>query len=247
MNSAQKIVSKLLEGENVEYYFTTRHFGFSKAPFKSLNFAYHVGDEKKDVLKNHRLLASHLEYDFTNLVYMNQIHSNRVVRVNSKLASPITCDALITKELETPLMVMSADCTPILLYDKESRTIAAVHAGRAGAFTNVVANTLQEMNSNRENIIAILGPSIHQCCYEVSKEIAKEAKELDYSFSIKEYHSKFYLDVNSILLHQLKSEGIKEENIELLNYCTACEVEHFFSYRKEGRTGRMAAVICLKE
>lgn len=246
MNSAQMLHSKLLEGENVDYYFTTRHFGFSKLPYKSLNFAFHVGDRREDVLKNHQLLASHLKYKFEDLTYMDQVHSNKVVKVSSKIASPITCDALVTDRINTPLMVMSADCTPILFYDRESRIIAAVHAGRAGAFKNIVKETLNAISSSRESIIAVLGPSIHQCCYEVSKEIAIEAKELGYDFSIKEFHSQFYLDVNSILLDQLKSEGIKEENIELLHYCTACEVEHFFSYRKEGPTGRMAALISLR-
>jgi polyphenol oxidase len=243
------IQSKLLDAEiGIKYYFTTREFGFSNTPYKSLNFGFHVGDDKSHVQKNHKMINDYFQTDHT--IFMNQVHSNSVEIIDSNTIAPVTCDALISNQKNVALMVMSADCTPILLYDKKKGVIAAIHAGRAGAFQNIIKESIQKFIFNYkckpENIIAVLGPAIHQCCYEINREIFDEAKKLGYAHAIKTFDEHYYLDVNTILHKQLLECGLHEINIEIINRCTACETEMFFSYRKEGITGRMASVIMKK-
>ncbi|WP_294896272.1 laccase domain-containing protein, partial [Sulfuricurvum sp. RIFOXYD12_FULL_44_77] len=115
--------------------FTSRHGGISKAPYTDANLAFHVGDNPEDVVKNHDLLADKLGFNRHSLIHMRQIHSDRIVIVDETLTfdAPPECDALITNRTNTPLMVMSADCTGVLLYDPIQQAIGAVHAGRSGA------------------------------------------------------------------------------------------------------------------
>ncbi len=112
--------SNLLEPySNLTHAFSTRHGGISKTPYKSNNLAFHVGDNENDVLKNHQLLAKELEYDYTKLVHMQQIHSDIIHIVSEKddFFNPPKCDVLITNKKNIPIMIMSADCTPIVIYD----------------------------------------------------------------------------------------------------------------------------------
>jgi len=233
--------------------FTTRHGGISKAPYTSANLAFHVGDNGIDVKHNHLLLSKELGYDAETLVYMSQIHSDRIVIVNETMnfTTPPQCDALITNRPNIPLMVMSADCTPILLYDPRHNAIGAVHAGRAGALNEILPKTLhamgQEYGSTLSDIVVLLGPSIHGCCYEVNETIAKDVIEKGYEEALQRIEEKVFLDVNTILLAQLEMLGIREEHIEIIDACTSCHHETYFSYRADGQqTGRIAGVIVLK-
>ncbi|MEA2112094.1 MAG: peptidoglycan editing factor PgeF [Campylobacterota bacterium] len=237
--------SKLLLSVSIPHAFTCKN---------SHNLAFHVGDDEHNVINNHKVLASQLKYNHGDLIHMRQLHSNKVVQVDAinNFKTPIECDAIITNRINTPLMVMVADCTPVLLYDKSSHAIAAIHAGRAGAFSNIIKNTIammhQKFNTKTDTIIAVLGPSICQNCYEVNHTIYCEAKELGYEKSILQKEGKYFLHVNHILEMQLKEAGVKEENIETLKHCTSCESETFYSYRAEnGMTGRQAGVILLDQ
>ena len=237
---------------SLRHIFTTRHGGCSKAPYCSNNFAFHVGDDHDDVMANHLCLAKKMGYRLDNLVHMRQVHSSTVMVVgsNNDFDNPPECDALITNIPEIPLMVMTADCTPVLLFDREKNIIAAVHAGRAGAFGNIISKTVKKMksgfDSKPEEIIAAIGPSIRNCCYEVGKEIVDEADRNGFKYAISTRDKKFYLDINTILVRQLRESGIKQENIEDIGICTACRNDLFFSYRADfQKTGRMAGVISL--
>ena len=125
---------------------------------------------------------------------------------------PPECDALITNRPNTPLMVMSADCTPILIYDENHGAIGAVHAGRAGALNEILPKTLHAMSkeygTTADDIIVLLGPSIHGCCYEINEEIATEAVTKGYVDAISRKERKVFLDVNTILLMQLHNLGV---------------------------------------
>lgn len=233
--------------------FTTRHGGISSAPYNSANFAFHVGDNPLDVIKNHDLLSATLSYERNRLIHMRQIHSDRIVIIDGTFDfdTPPECDALITNLSHVPLMVMSADCTPILLYDPIRHVCAAIHAGRAGALNEILPKTIQKIEeyfeSSRENMQIILGPSIQGCCYEINETIAQETKEKGYACALQREEEKVFLDVNTILLNQLEKLAIDPTHIEVIGECTSCKSDEYFSYRADRQhTGRIAGVIILR-
>ncbi len=228
---------------NVTHAFTTRYSG---------NLAFHVNDNPLHVQINHERLAKELGFKKESLVHMKQIHSNLVHIVNEddNFHMPRTCDALITNKRNSPLMVMVADCAPILFYDDKQKVIAVAHAGRAGAFTNIVKNVLDsfhlEFTSKIENIVVSIGANIGVCCYEVGQEIYEEAKDLKLGYAVQNRSNSYYLDINKIIMTQLLACGIKKENIEFSGECTCCKKDKYFSYRAQRVTGRFAGVIMLK-
>ncbi len=219
----------------IKYYFTTSHDG---------NLAYHVPDIKENVDKNREAVALLMEYKNEDLVYMNQVHGNNVqiVDINSpKLIE--NCDGLITKEKELPLMVMVADCIPILFFDEIQGVIAAVHAGRNSTFLKIAQITankmINELGCNANNIKVIMGPSIHTCCYEVSDELVNIVKT---SFGEK-FCKGNNIDLHGINVKLLEEVGIR--HIRISEICTKCSDEPFFSFRKNPQTGRFAGIIKL--
>jgi YfiH family protein len=252
----QSITSSLLRSyRQIVHTFTTRHGGVSKPPFDTNNLAFHVGDDAEDVIKNHHLLAQELGYDTSRLVHMRQIHSDKVVIVEpdtDNFENPPECDALITDKPGVPLMVMTADCTPVLLFDPVQNVIAVAHAGRAGALKGIVPKTIEQMQLSfacrRQDILVVLGPSIHSCCYEVGEELAQEVTDAGFGYAVVKRNERFYLEVNAIIKRQLDEIGIKKENREDLGICNACENGTFFSYRADRqKTGRIAGVLMLRQ
>ena len=244
------IQSKLLNKfVKINHGFTCRDGGVSREPYNSLNLALHVEDRVDDILQNHQLLSQTLNYNKKTLIHMKQIHSNRVhiVTNNDNFHNPPTCDALITNRKNTPLMVMVADCSPILFYDSVKEVIAVAHAGRAGAFNNIIQNVMasfkDNFGSNEEDIHVSVGASIGSCCYEVGKGIYTEAKELKLEYAIERRKDKYFLDISAILLKQLLTCRVKKKNIEFSQECTCCLNKKYFSYRANGVTGRFAGVI----
>ena len=222
---------------SIKYFFSDTNDG---------NLAYHVLDFKENVDKNRENLALKWGYNNQDLVYMNQTHGNNVVIVDENSPKIIDdCDAIITNTKNLPLMVMVADCIPILLFDEKVGVIAAIHAGRNSTFLEIAKKTadifIEKFSSKPENISAILGPSIQKCCYEVNEELANIVKN---SFG-KEFVKQNHIDLQGINKKQLNSLGIK--NIEISTICTKCSDKPYFSYRKDKKTGRFAGIIELAE
>ncbi|MFW2567585.1 peptidoglycan editing factor PgeF [Aliarcobacter butzleri] len=220
----------------VKYFFSDKTDG---------NLAYHVGDIKENVDKNRQKLALKYDYKDEDLCYMNQIHSANVVVVDENSPKYIdNCDALITKTKNLPLMVMVADCIPILMFDEVKGVIAAIHAGRNSTFLKISEITskkmIEDFSCKTENIKVIMGPSIQKCCYEVNDELKNIVEK---SFG-KEFVIGNNIDLQGINKKLLKNLRIK--NIEISSICTKCSNEPFFSYRKEKNTGRFAGVITFK-
>lgn len=219
---------------------------------ESKNLAFHVGDIADNVIKNHKLLANELKYNYKTLVHMKQIHSNDVLKISKEhnFYTPPTCDALITQDKNTPLMVMATDCAPILFYDPKKEVIAVAHAGRKGVFTNIVGNVLAafsiEYGSKCADIFVSVGANIHACCYEVGEEIDAEAEALGYKYAMEQREGRFYLDINKIIKTQLLEAGVNATKIEFLKVCTSCSDANLYSYRREKETGRFAGIISLK-
>ncbi|WP_419764898.1 MAG: peptidoglycan editing factor PgeF [Arcobacter sp.] len=209
------------------------------------NIAYHVNDLKSSVDKNRLKLSQKYNFDMSKLRYMNQVHGEniKIVDFNSPLLID-NCDALVTKEKNLPIMVMVADCIPILLYDNKKDVIAVVHAGRNSTFLSIVQKTalmmIKELGCKAEDINAYLGPSIQKCCYEVSNELE--------NIVIKSYGKEFsqnrYIDLQAINVKQLNDIGIF--NVEVSRICTKCSNEAYFSYRNDKDCGRFSIIAILK-
>lgn len=223
-------------------YFTTK---------EDLNLAFHVGDDIKSVNFNHYQLSKKLNYNLNTLIYMKQIHSNivHIINENDTFKTPPICDALITDKINTPLMVMVADCSALLFFDKNRRVIAVAHAGRAGAFSNIVQNVIdtftKHFNSNTQDISVTIGASIGECCYEVGEEIYAEAKTLDLEYALSKRDNSYYLNISKILKTQLLNAGVDSKNIVISNECTSCFNDKYFSYRANPKDGRFAGIISL--
>ncbi|MDD2791114.1 MAG: peptidoglycan editing factor PgeF [Sulfurimonas sp.] len=243
-----KLLNKLPE---LTHAFTTKHSGKSIFPYDTCNLAFHVGDNPLNVEKNHELLAKALGYEKRTLVHMKQIHSDiiKIVGENDHFYAPPTCDALITNKKNIPLMVMVADCSPLLFYDPVQKVIAVAHAGRAGAFANITHKVIsifeEKFASNAADILVAVGPNIAACCYEVGDEIFDEAKERGLEYALERKGGRYYLDINAILKTQLQNAGIEEKNREFSPTCTCCAHEEYFSYRASGVTGRFSGVLML--
>ncbi len=209
------------------------------------NIAYHVTNDSKNVDINRHNLANKYKFDLNNMHYMNQIHSNIVKNISSS-SNMQECDALITNKINTPLMVMVADCIPILFYDDVKNVIAVAHAGRNGTLLNISSNTVNKMrylyNCDVSNIKITLGPSIQQCCYEVSDELV-EICEKNFGQDVV---SNSNINLQAINKKQLLESGIKENNITISCVCTKCSIKNYFSYRKDQNCGRFAGILMMR-
>jgi len=226
----------------------SQSYGFS--------LALHTGEAPKDIIKNRNILNEHFPHK--DFIVANQTHSNNIVIVDTPRNSWLTqrenhaiedCDALITNQKNIMLTIMTADCVPILLFDRKQNIVAVVHAGWKGTQQEIALKTIEKMreifNSNPKDIMAGVAPSIGRCCYEVDWNVAKNFKEIKNAYD--EKGEKKMLDLPYINRQQLLQAGLKEENIEMSNVCTACEVKNYFSYRKEqGCSGRFMSIIGLQ-
>jgi YfiH family protein len=207
------------------------------------NVAFHVTDDRNSVIKNRKALSLKYNFDIKNLKYMDQVHSNEVSVVDEN--DLYRCDGLVTNKLNTPLMVMVADCIPILFFDKSKGVIGVAHAGRNGTYLDISSNIIFKMiklyDCSAKNIEVELGPSIQKCCYEVSPELADIAKA---NFGEDVVNDRF-VDLQLINKKQLLENGIMEEKIRISPICTKCGEKDYFSYRKDKNCGRFAGIIWL--
>lgn len=211
-----------------------------------------------DALKNRRLLAESVGFGIEQLTLGEQTHSAHVAVVRAEERGRGGCDnasripdtdALVTVEKEICLMVLTADCVPVLLYDPVCRVIAAVHAGWKGTVGKIVARTLDVMKETGgcrpENILAAIGPSIGKCCFEVGEEVAGYFMENGWSASVSQKDNSFYVDLWKANEIQLLSEGVVGRHIETARICTKCTAHSFFSYRRGDTDSRFGTGIML--
>lgn len=216
--------------------FTKRTGGVSHGAFASLNLGTHVGDELSDVLANREILAGKVG----PTQYMNQVHGDRIALIEEVTDEPPTADALVTGIPGITLAVMVADCIPLLLKSKES--VAAVHVGRRGLVNEITRKTLSVMREmGASQITAIIGPAICGSCYEVSEDVYQEVVSAHPFAQSRTPSGTLALDLPAALRSVLSDEGIP-----ILNKfeCTV-ESEEYFSYRRDGITGRQAGLISL--
>ena len=221
------------------------------------SLALHTGEKRSNILSNRHAIAKEIGKNNFHFIVANQTHSDNIYIVSDKitrgwntLESAIqNCDALVTNQSNIFLSILTADCVPILLFDPIQNVIAAIHAGWKGTQKEIASKTVSKMSQvfscDPKNILAGIAPSIGKCCYEVGIDVAQHF--LDTPQGLKSIGKKYMLDLPHINKQQLLNMGILEENIEMSQICTACEVARFFSYRKEaGCSGRFMSMIALK-
>jgi polyphenol oxidase len=192
------------------------------------------------------------EFKLSNIVYLKQVHSNKVYKYEKdNYISEYEGDAIITIEEYVAIGVFTADCVPIIIINEDKRVIAAIHSGWRGTFDSIVKNTLGNMKENFDieikNTKVFIGPHIRQCCYEVSEELKE--KFLDKTkINEKKLFKDRNLSLEECILKDIKDMGVAENNIYSLDLCTHCESDlKLFSYRKSvGTYGRLISFAFIK-
>jgi len=229
----------------VRWWFSDRHGGVGSAPYDTLNVALHVGDDPAVVLENRRLLAARLGSPGPAVVYMDQVHGDRVAAVDSAAGAPRATDAMVTSTVGLGLAVMVADCVPVLMADAEAGVVAAVHAGRPGLRNQVVLRALEAMarlGASRHRTVAWLGPSVCAGCYEVPADMRADVASVVPAAWATSRTGTPALDLRAGLCAELADAGVTARAV---GPCTAESADHF-SYRRDQVTGRFAGVVWLE-
>lgn len=225
---------------------TTRVGGVSKLPFNSFNLAHHVGDDPESVNTNRTILRR--EWLLPHEPYwLNQTHSTRVIHVTDK-AEDRNADASWTEQTKTVCTVMTADCLPLLMYQSNPDSVAATHAGWRGLLEGIIENTITSLPGDVRTIKVWLGPAIGPRAFEVGTEVKQAFTDYDQSsercFKPSINTDKYLADLYQLAILRLKAAGVTD--ISGGNYCTFAEQDSFYSYRRDGETGRMASLIWLE-
>ena len=221
---------------NVQAVMTTRVGGCSHAPFDGLNLGAHVGDDVETVTANRRQLVRELKLR-QEPIWLNQVHSNRVVTPGETEG-----DAAYTQDVGMVLAIQVADCLPILICDRAGTEIAAIHAGWRGLATGVIAQTIDRFTGSE--LKAWVGPGILGCHYEVDYKLIEAFSDYPEAISSGRDDEHWFLDLSMIASIQLGKLQVTE--VSLSGDCTYCLPERYFSYRRDGECGRMAAIIWLE-
>lgn len=259
----------LQEIRGLRHGFSTRKGGVSKEHLSSLNLGFNLGDEREKVLENFRILGSLFEAKPEDFVLTQQTHSINVRRVGKedrgkgifRERNYTDVDALITNEEGVILTAFSADCVPILFYDKGHRAIASCHSGWRGTHGRILARVIEamqrEFSSKPEEIYIAIGPSICKNCYEVSEDVGEafldafpalreETKNVSPIERVSE--EKFHIDLWELNRIIALEAFIPPENISISGYCTMERPDLFFSHRySQGKRGVQGAFISLNK
>lgn len=238
--------------------FTTRKGGISTGHLATMNLSF-SREDRATVKENYRRLCAAEGFSLERITLTDQTHTANVRLVDERTAgmgmskeSDIRdTDGLITNLSHTPLAVFIADCAPILMYDRQSGAVAAVHSGWRGTRQGIAAVALEKMakyfGTKPQDVIAAIGPCIDKCCYEVGQDFRDEWKrEEDQQFFKPKANGKFYFDLKGANRLVLENAGVGE--IYVCNECTCCNAELLFSHRAtNGKRGNMAAIISKEE
>lgn len=214
-----------------------------QSDFNYFNLGDHVGDCPLSVENNRKTLLAQLPSE-TKIQWLEQVHGNTVIELDAHSPTSIVADAIITRKKNIALAIMTADCLPILLADKNGNEIAAIHAGWRPLAANIIEITLAKMRTKRNSVTAWLGPCIGQSSFEVGSEVKKIftdiSSELSYYF-IKNKHGKYQADLAGIAIYLLRKSGVS--SIKHQNECTFTKKNMYYSYRRQAKTGRMASIV----
>ena len=244
---------KLSRYRIISHGFFDRRGGVSKGIYKSLNCGLGSKDKIEDVKKNLKIVSKKIGFKISNLILLNQVHSNKFFIINNVSKKKLRGDGAITSRKNIALGILTADCAPILIFDFRKKIIAAVHAGWRGAYKKIVIKIIKKLislGSKKQNIIIAIGPCIDQKNYEVQYDFKKkflnqEKKNKKY---FKNVRKKIYFSLRDYLKGQLEDIGIK--NIEIIKKNTYNRKNNFYSSRRSKKNnhdyGRNISVIMIK-
>ncbi|MEG0004319.1 MAG: peptidoglycan editing factor PgeF [Clostridium sp.] len=242
--SLEYIQSKSLLNEGIKHFFSTKNGGVSEGEFESLNLGVYTNDNKDNVKENFNIILRECNMS-SSIAYLHQVHGQDVYLVNRDNVDQVVGkdgDAIITAEKNLPIGVFTADCVPILLYDKNKKVVAAIHAGWRGVVGKILTKTIskmkQEFKTSSEDIVVAIGPFIGSCCFEVSADIINK-------FNFYEIRgNKYFVDLYKEVEKEALENNILLDNIDFLDMCSVCTGEIFHSYRRQsGKTGRIGSFI----
>jgi hypothetical protein len=226
---------------------TTRAGGVSRGAHAGLNLGLHSGDAVEDVARNRAELRRWLPAE---PLWLRQVHGTTVVEAEETEGSP-EADAAVARRPGTVCAALTADCLPLLICDQEGTVVAAAHAGWRGLYSGVIEQTLRIMDRPPESLLAYLGPAIGPSAYEVGAEVreafiaAAPGDEAEAGAAFRPGSpGKFYADLYALARQRLVHWGV--HRIYGGGYCTYTERERFYSYRRDGATGRMASLIWIE-
>lgn len=222
---------------------TTRHGGISAVPWASFNLGDHVGDQPSAVSENRRRLRQALP---DNPRWLTQVHSAVCVDA-AELAMPVSADASFSRKKNVVCAILTADCLPVLLCDEFATVVAIAHAGWRGLAAGVLESTIHAMQVEPDRLMAWLGPAIGPSAFEVGDDVrdafVTRGAQSAHAFSHRP-NGKWLADIYALAGLRLNAAGI--QRITSTNWCTATQADLFFSYRRDGITGRMASCIWLE-
>ena len=247
----------------INHAFSTRLGGVSDGAYKSMNLNFKRGDDPDNVTENYRIFCKAAGFDFDTLISSSQDH-NTNVRVVTKADCGIgitrphdmpSVDALVTNEPEVTLVTHYADCTPLFFADPEKRVIALAHAGWRGTVAKIgeaVVDKMQdEFGCDPTDIIAVVGPAIGACCYEVDTPVYEEfacLTELKPAYFTRTLgRGKYLIDLKEVNRRMLMEAGLLSINIMISDVCTRCNSGLLYSHRASGgKRGGLVAMMCIR-
>ena len=229
----------------ISHGFTTRTGGVSQGPYASLNLSWSRGDDKAAVEENRRRVGAEFN---ARPVFAKQVHGDTVIRVDEAPEdwSAGEGDALITNQPGLALCAQTADCTPVLLYDRETRSIAAIHAGWRGVVAQVIPAAIRALSeaygARAESLQAVIGPAVSAENYRVGPEVLEQFEALfgtlDETLALpRDVEGGAGLNVSEGARRQLIAAGVPEANIAWIKACTFADADRFFSCRRAAREG----------
>lgn len=246
----------IFQGQPVFHAVLTRHGGFSQDPYDTLNFGGTVGDDPLAVLKNHQRTYQILGYDYNSRFDAWQVHGTNIVCAKSPRnpnSAYIKADGILTNNPNLTLFMRFADCVPILLLDPIKKVIGIVHSGWQGTYQKICQAAVEKMTScygsKPDTLLAAIGPSICQNCYEVGADV-REAFSGAFGDRAVSYftarNGSLFLDLWKANRETLNLAGVN--HVETAEICTACQNNDWYSHRGEnGRTGRFGVLMSIKD
>lgn len=252
--------------EGIVHFSTTRSGGVSEGDFSSFNMGNFSDDSPVNIFRNHEILARMFYTDVNRFIIPHQTHGSRVLTIDKEffnqdhadaIESLYGVDATITGEKGIFLCATTADCVPLLLFDKQNSVVAAIHAGWRGTVERIVEKTILQMErhfgSAPAHMLAGIGPAINMAHYEVGDEVIKQFSDQGFDlsdptlFSPQTSTSKWLIDLKEINRRELIRLGLAEDSIEKSALCTFERDDLFFSARRQTvHSGRMLSGIMMK-